>query len=218
MPFDAGDCAFGCCAIDGSTYCHQWLRTRLCGYGDRCAFLHSVPPWMDQYPRSHWRKKHRRDESPSSSQPASSSQSAAPSQWELPSLKRTCTEAMAMMQKPKHEKINETNATLDDLETFAMYSQADEKADEKAEEKAAPKKRPSKQRPKITHVINTADTPCLDPPSPEPQKMSRKMHVFVYGPNSGNKMSLGPEFGHAPYMHMCIEICFLFVFCSPRIR
>ena len=72
--------------------------------------------------------------------------------------------------------------------------------------------------PKITHVINTADTPCLDPPSPEPQKMSRKMHVFVYGPNSGNKMSLGPEFGHAPYMHMCIEICFLFVFCSPHIR
>ena len=123
---------------------------------------------------------------------------------------------------PKHKKINETNATLVDLEIFAMYSQADEtddeKAEEKAEEKAAPKKRPSKQRPKITHVINTADTPCLDPPSPEPKKMSRKLHVFIYGPNSGNKMSLGPEFGHAPYMHMCIEIRFLVVFCSPRIR
>ena len=62
---------------------------------------------------------------------------------------------------PKRKKINEANATLVDLEIFAMYSQADEtddekakeKAEEKAEEKAAPKKRPSKQRPKITHVM-----------------------------------------------------------------
>ena len=81
------------------------------------------------------------------------------SEWTLPSLKMTCEEAIAMMRNyrgPKHKKINETNATLDDLETFAMYSQADEtddeKAEEKAEEKAAPKKRPSKQRPKITHA------------------------------------------------------------------
>ena len=73
----------------------------------------------------------------------------------MPSLKMTCEEAIAMMRNyrgPKHKKINETNATLDDLETFAMYSQADETDDEKAEEKAAPKKRPSKQRPKITHA------------------------------------------------------------------
>ena len=91
------------------------------------------------------------------------------SECTLPSLKRTCEEAMAMMlycRGPKH-KINETNATLVDLETFAMYSQADEtddeKAEEKAEEKAAAKKRPSKQRPKSTHVINTGDTPWLDP-------------------------------------------------------
>ena len=71
----------------------------------------------------------------------------------LPSLKRTCEEAIAMMldyRDPKRKKINEANATLVDLEIFAMYSQADEtddeKAEEKAEEKAAPKKRPSKGR------------------------------------------------------------------------
>ena len=68
-----------------------------------------------------------------------------------------------MICSKQQQKNNETNATLDDLETFALYSGPEERlpcyydlpqkeADEKAEEKAAPKKRPSRQRPKITHA------------------------------------------------------------------
>ena len=100
------------------------------------------------------------------------------SEWTLPSLKRTFEKAIGMMLDdggPKHKQHHWTNATLDDLETFALYSGPEERlpcyyehlpekeADEKAEEKAAPKKRPSKQRPK----------------TPEPKKMPSKMHVFI---------------------------------------
>ena len=104
----------------------------------------------------------------------SASQSFSHSQWTLPSLKKTCEKAIGMMLDDSgrtHKRPYETDATLDDSETFALYSGPEERlpcyyehlpekeADEKAEEKAAAKKRPSKQRPKSTHVINTGDTP-----------------------------------------------------------
>ena len=159
MPLAKQNCQNGCCRIGCPKYCHQWLINGRCEYGDRCSFCHSVPPWSVQIDE---RRRGRIREG---------------SEWTLPSLKRTFEKAIGMMLDDSgrtHKRPYETDATVDDLVTFALYSGPEarlpcnydlpqKEADEKAEEKAAPKKRPSKQRPK----------------TPEPKKMPRKMHVFI---------------------------------------
>ena len=166
------DCKYGCCTT-GRYYCHHWLRSGWCGKDARCRYRHSVPEHMRDYSWSHWNKNHRQDEPRSSDQPDSSQ--SAPM---LPSLKRTCEEAIHMMSLPKHKKPNQACSTLDDLETFAMYSGPDERLPCYYED--AEKKEGEGEGCQAFNMHAKSDQ-AVQPT--KPKKMPRKMHVrFKYMP------------------------------------